>query len=424
MSTLSGKMMTESSIPLTVLRLLATLLSGMSILSGKCRLWLHGLGLLNSSPLDRTGPPWTCTSPPEDLEPASLVTLFLGRRWENKMNSQKLALYIHAMLAACMNPRDFFGKNLVLELRRMTEENANYTNPFQILVLCNAGDTMTSKDVEKVTAAFNSQHRPFWTGTKALAILAIACLSSKPNLVADEKILNVMQQELKSRQLKNGTVDNSRTTALVVQALLVHDSYNKDFNMDLAIHSILDSVKGNISQLNAYYALPVLSNKSLLNISSVHCKKAPDSEMEALEKVLDVDGEVISVQYSIWIGDKVELARTWQLKAPLNNSIYDIVETIAKIDNRQKVEYNVMEGKPFVTSLAGLEDDPETGTFWFLHVKTMNSDEETQIIEQSPVDVRLKPNQEIILWYKSGSWNPHLRAAESKIPGITKSRWR
>ncbi|GFQ78407.1 uncharacterized protein TNCT_703291 [Trichonephila clavata] len=141
--------------------------------------------------------------------------------------------------------------------------------------------------------------------------------------------------------------------------------------------------------------------------------------MEALEKVLDGNGEVISVQYSIWIGNNVELSRTWQLKTPLNNSIYDVIETIAKIDNRQKVEYNVMEGKPFVTSLAGLEDDSETGMFWFLHVKTINSDEELQIIEQSPVDVKLKPNQEIILWYKSGSWNALLRATKS-ISGITK----
>ncbi|GFX37030.1 hypothetical protein TNCV_1175301 [Trichonephila clavipes] len=57
--------------------------------------------------------------------------------------------------------------------------------------------------------------------------------------------------------------------------------------------------------------------------------------MEVLEKMLDVE-EVISVQYSIWIGDKVELARTWQLKRPLNNSIYDVIETIDMIDNRQK----------------------------------------------------------------------------------------
>ncbi|GFS70987.1 gastric intrinsic factor [Nephila pilipes] len=133
------------------------------------------------------------------------------------MGFQKLALYIHAMMVACMDPRDFYGENLISELRRRTEASGNYTNPFQILVLCNAGDTMTSKDVERVTAAYDSQHRPFWTDTQALASLALACLSSRPNLVTDERILKDMLLELKRRQFRNGTVENVRTTALVVQ---------------------------------------------------------------------------------------------------------------------------------------------------------------------------------------------------------------
>ncbi|GFY15101.1 hypothetical protein TNCV_4493541 [Trichonephila clavipes] len=80
------------------------------------------------------------------------------------MSSQELALSIHAMLVACMDPRDFYGLNLVQELRKRTEVNTSYTNPFQILVLCNAGDKMTTRDVERVTAAYNSQHKPFWIG--------------------------------------------------------------------------------------------------------------------------------------------------------------------------------------------------------------------------------------------------------------------
>ncbi|GFT22526.1 uncharacterized protein NPIL_431351, partial [Nephila pilipes] len=145
-----------------------------------------------------------------------------------KMSSEKLALYIHAMMVACMDPRDFYGENLVLELRKRTEAISNYTNPFQILVLCNAGDNMTTSDVDRVTAAFDAQQRPFWTDTQALSSLALACLSSRPNLVTDERILKDMLQELKRRQFRNGTVDNARTTALVVQALLIHDSYKKD----------------------------------------------------------------------------------------------------------------------------------------------------------------------------------------------------
>ncbi|GFQ85300.1 uncharacterized protein TNCT_323891 [Trichonephila clavata] len=145
-----------------------------------------------------------------------------------------------------------------------------------------------------------------------------------------------------------------------------------------------------------------------MNLKPVEMKKA-----EALENALNVNGETISVEFSIWFGDKIELARTWRLKMHPNNSIYDVIETVAKIDNRQKVEYNVVKGKPFVTSLGGIEDDPERGTFWFVHLKNFNSDGEPELMEQSPVDLKLKPNQEIILWYKPGPWSSQLRVPTS-----------
>ncbi|GFU15588.1 gastric intrinsic factor, partial [Nephila pilipes] len=166
-------------------------------------------------------------------------------------------------------------------------------------------------------------------------------------------------------------------------ALQTHDSFKKDFDLNSAVLTILDSIKSNVSLLNAYYALPVLSNTTLLNVSSSHCKSAPQTEAEALAKALDVNGEGIAVQYSVWIGDKIELARTWRLKMRQNSSIYDVIETVARIDNRQKVEYSVVEGKPFVISLGGIEDDPETGTFWFVHLRTLNSDGEPELVEQS-----------------------------------------
>ncbi|GFQ65559.1 gastric intrinsic factor, partial [Trichonephila clavata] len=257
--------------------------------------------------------------------------------------------------------------------------------------------------------AYDSQHRPFWTETQALASLALACLSTKFNLLTDEKILKDMLQELKKYQFRNGTTDNVKTTALLVQALLKYDSFDEDFDMKSALQSILQSVSSNITLQNAYYALPVLTGTSLLNVSSSHCRTTPDTEAQALEKALNVYGETISVHYSVWLGDKIELARTWRLKMPLNNSIYDVIETVAKIDKGQKVEYNVVDGKPFVTSLGGIQDDPERGTFWFLHLKSLNSDNEPELLEQSPVDLKLRPNQEIILWYKTGPWGSHLR---------------
>jgi len=50
-----------------------------------------------------------------------------------------------------------------------------------------------------------------------MATLALACVSAQPGSTVDERMLLDMAQELKKRQFKNGTVDNLKTTALVVQ---------------------------------------------------------------------------------------------------------------------------------------------------------------------------------------------------------------
>ncbi|GBM12631.1 hypothetical protein AVEN_107029-1, partial [Araneus ventricosus] len=57
---------------------------------------------------------------------------------------------------------------------------------------------------------------------------------------------------------------------------------------------------------------------------------------EALQKALDVTGEMMTVQYSIWMGDEINVGRTWRLRMRVNSTIYDAIETVAKIDNRQK----------------------------------------------------------------------------------------
>ncbi|GBN15115.1 hypothetical protein AVEN_224729-1, partial [Araneus ventricosus] len=69
------------------------------------------------------------------------------------------------------------------------------------------------------------------------------------------------------------------------------------------------------------------------------------------------------------------------------------------------VEYNVVDGKPYVASLNGKGDDPELGMFWFVYLKSLSSDKDPKIVEESPVDIKLEPNDEIILWYKRGPWS-------------------
>ncbi|GBO36140.1 hypothetical protein AVEN_64552-1 [Araneus ventricosus] len=90
------------------------------------------------------------------------------------------------------------------------------------------------------------------------------------------------------------------------------------------------------------------------------------------------------------------------LKCPKRKGVWGLGS--CGISNLQ-VEYNVVKFKPYVAALNGKEDDPEMGMFWFVYLKPINSEEEPKVVEKSPADVKLEPNQEIILWYKRGSWN-------------------
>ncbi|GBM65834.1 hypothetical protein AVEN_261999-1 [Araneus ventricosus] len=86
------------------------------------------------------------------------------------ISSTELANYINAFLVTCIDPRKFHVLDLVGELRKRVDAQ-NYTNPSAMLALCNAGERMTERDVEKLTSVFWKAHREFWTGNITLKIL-------------------------------------------------------------------------------------------------------------------------------------------------------------------------------------------------------------------------------------------------------------
>ncbi|GBN27743.1 hypothetical protein AVEN_198856-1 [Araneus ventricosus] len=86
------------------------------------------------------------------------------------ISSTELAYYINAFLVTCIDPRKFHVLDLVGELRKRVDAQ-NYTNPSAMLALCNAGERMTERDVEKLTSVFWKAHREFWTGNITLEIL-------------------------------------------------------------------------------------------------------------------------------------------------------------------------------------------------------------------------------------------------------------
>ncbi|GBM92828.1 hypothetical protein AVEN_45857-1 [Araneus ventricosus] len=194
----------------------------------------------------------------------------------SKLALTELAYYINAFLVTCIDPRKFHVLDLVSELRKRVDAQ-NYTNPSAMLALCNAGERITERDVEKLINVFWKAYREFWTVTQALAVLALACAAKQPHEVFDMDEITELTMELKKRQYQNGTVENLKTTALVLQALFASEKETdeENFEEEKALRQILRSQKENGSfgnLLNTYYVLPVLGYRSLVNISSSHCK--------------------------------------------------------------------------------------------------------------------------------------------------------
>ncbi|GFT12389.1 uncharacterized protein NPIL_626631 [Nephila pilipes] len=324
------------------------------------------------------------------------------------VSSTELASYVNAFIVTCIDPRKFYVIDLVRELRKRADAT-NYTNPYVMLALCNAGERITVQDTEKLISVFWRASREFWKDVQALAVLALACASKQPHKVLDMEEISELTMELKKMQYRNGTVENIKTTALVMQALFASETEADEdhFDEEKALKQILlaqkdDGSFGNF--MNTYYVLPVLNYRSLVNISSSHCKTPLINETEALKELMNQVGEKWSIKFSLWIGNNRTIERTLTLNVPANISFYRIMEFAANVDKKYRFEYNVRNGKPYIYSISEIQEDPENGMMWLLFTTTSDSEGDVTQIMKSPADVVPKNKQHLVFWYKCAAW--------------------
>ncbi|GBM62140.1 hypothetical protein AVEN_56774-1 [Araneus ventricosus] len=205
----------------------------------------------------------------------SLELSFYSRKNIEDISSTELASYVNAFLVTCVNPRNFFVLDLVRELRKRVDAQ-NHTLPYVMLALCNAGERMVERDVEKLTNFFWTAHRKFWIDMQALSILALACAARQSDGNTDLVELAELTVKLKAGQYSNGTYETLKTTALVMQALIAtqSDTDEDNFNVTQALRQILlaqrdDGSFGSV--IDTYSILPMLDYKSLSDINSSHC---------------------------------------------------------------------------------------------------------------------------------------------------------
>ncbi|CAL1295711.1 unnamed protein product [Larinioides sclopetarius] len=312
----------------------------------------------------------------------------------------ELASFVNALSAVCIEPRQFYGVDLVAALRTRVDAKQE-VHPLPLIALCNSKVPITPTDVQKLIEIFNSNSRALWTDMQAMTVMALSCAAKQSDPSFSIQNLHQYSRKLKvSFNTTTGLVDNMKTTGLVLQALIAAGDTNNtlSFNIDDIFFKVSGAQKedGSYGDMwKTYYLLPIFSWKSLINISDDHCTEQTRKARKIEEAWI---GEKRQVQYSLWLGTSKYLKTTINLNAPVNEKFYSIMKVAAQVDERFRFDVSMRDGKPYVYSISRVEDDPETGNLWYLY--KLKDATTTELINLSPIDYMPANGDHLIYWFR------------------------
>ncbi|GBO43130.1 hypothetical protein AVEN_210674-1 [Araneus ventricosus] len=92
-------------------------------------------------------------------------------------------MFIHALLATCHDPRDFYGNDLVKRLKEQVENSQNVSHPISYLALCNAHESWPpmKADADLEAVLNSSLEYPFVKGDVLLSAHSFSSIVLKQN---------------------------------------------------------------------------------------------------------------------------------------------------------------------------------------------------------------------------------------------------
>ncbi|KAG8186798.1 hypothetical protein JTE90_010692 [Oedothorax gibbosus] len=339
----------------------------------------------------------------------------LTQRTIEDIPTTELALYVNAFLVSCLNPRNFHGHDLVVELRVRTNTPGEYTNPFELLALCNAGEAMTAEDVVKLQDVFENPKTQPWIDMQAYAMMALSCASKQlPYSVNMSEQATKFNRKI-PEQNANHTVDNIKTTALIMQGFLATGKFPSPppssryttatkyfFNANGALRQLISDLKHNNDSMDKvhlmYYLLPSLSYKTLGNITFIHCHH----HQVAVNAVPLIPMK--TVKYSLWFGIDKYIEKTMTLRVNSTAKFKNVMDMASKIDSSYRYNATFNSTKPHVYSISGTEDDPENGRFWFFYRLTNSLATEVINKSKNPLEYNPVDKEHLLFWFRRGPW--------------------
>ncbi|XP_035232065.1 cobalamin binding intrinsic factor-like [Stegodyphus dumicola] len=289
------------------------------------------------------------------------------RNGTDPVSPNQLSMFVNSLLTVCLNPRKFYGFDLV-ELLKNQLNNPSII-PVVYLALCNANETMPDDTTSKLRKVLSTHSDyPFLIDFQAMASMALSCMKNRKMGLDSEGNFSIMHnyhstlKQFKSMQHQDGSFGNVYQTALVTQALLSGGQENsKDWNLNATIRYLMAQLNSSsVDFLTTYLTLPILNGKTLVDIAKINCSGNPRKHRE--DQVADIEnklGPKMRVQYSLYVGDEKDIIYTLSLRIPANITVYEIMEIAEAADDKYNFKSKRVAGKMYVYEIAELLTIPK-----------------------------------------------------------------
>ncbi|XP_034952264.1 uncharacterized protein CG3556 [Chelonus insularis] len=380
------------------------------------------------------------------------IVLLLWRHRELGFSATNLARYTLALNALCMDPRQFYGHDLIGTLQHH-EPQTDYDLALSSLAACSAEAHIRKRQIRRLLDIANAgQYHNI--DTISMVILALRCIVQDHRHRNLRHFVRKPSISLAKRQRLDGSFGDLRMTALAMQALeqAENESAN-NWNKSAALKWLISCQQGDGSfEKDIYTTAQVvlgLSPKSLAGIRTLNCRDGdntsphiitnydnygensiPSSTMmnvemnissittlsssstpSTLTKLTTVSTTVtttpsnhfVNVSYTLWVGtnESYHLIVT----APKKMTFYGVMLLAAEMSPHFQFSASEWPNGHYVHTIAGYKEEPMSYHYWLLYrlntPPDLSSPPGNQLVAPGGVDdLEVSEGEYYLFWYK------------------------
>ncbi|XP_011251104.1 uncharacterized protein CG3556 isoform X2 [Camponotus floridanus] len=389
----------------------------------------------------------TPSAPPLELQLTAKqmeleIVLLLWRHREVGFSPVRLAHYTLAMNAMCMDPRQFYGHDLIGTLQHH-EPPTDYEFTLTALAACSAQAHVRKRQMRRLLDIASTPQN-YNIDTIAMLILVLRCISQDHRHRNIHHIIRKPSTVLVQQQRHDGSFGDLHTTALVMQALEEvenepADNWNRSaalawlisqqrpdgsFHGDVrataeAILSVTPRGLANIRTLDCGQSLsdnspPRLTKSNIEDIGTSDNHSETTLPSEALgNNVSNADTTVaytstpvlVNVSYTLWVGSNVNETYNLTVTAPKNETFYDVMLLAAEMSPHFEFLASDWPNGHYVHTIAGYKEEPMSYHYWLLYrlpsPPEPSSPPGNQLVAPGGVDnLQISEGEHYLFWYK------------------------